>query len=221
MAWAIYYSASGGDNDVFGNEIVISKPDLDTKVITSAFYICGGPDGFGGNFYNNTITTNVPAAWIGTMYGGAAQSKLVNNTIIKSSDAAPGFKPFRMGWSERSDVVAKNIEFRSNEIKGSQFDLDLTGDDHSFSVYWTLRVHVVNKEGSALENTEVTIKDKNGKTVHSGLTDVDGMISLELLEYSVAGTDKTIHSPYMLVVGRLKEKIALNKNREVTLVAKN
>ncbi|HET9487924.1 MAG TPA: hypothetical protein VFO54_10830 [Chryseosolibacter sp.] len=218
MAWAIYYSASGGDNDIFGNEIVISKEDPDSRVITSAFYICGGLDGFGGKFYNNTITTNVPAAWIGTMYGGAAQTKLANNTIIKSPDAPPDFKPFRMGWSERSDVAARNIEFRSNEITGSPFVLDLTGEDHSFSVYWTLRVHVVDKKGRAIENAEVIMKDRNGTTVHSGLTGVDGEISRELLEYAVDGSHKTIHSPYTVEVGRSREKIALNKNRDLTVV---
>ena len=61
MSWAIYYSASGGDNDVFGNEIMIDKVDPSSKVLASAFYICGGPAGYGGNFYNNRITTNVPA----------------------------------------------------------------------------------------------------------------------------------------------------------------
>jgi hypothetical protein len=62
--------ASAGDNDVFGNDIVVEKPVLSSKAITAAFYICGGTTGFGGKFYDNRITTNVPAAWIASYYGG-------------------------------------------------------------------------------------------------------------------------------------------------------
>ena len=49
------------------------------------------------------------------------------------------FKPFRMGWKEREDCIAKNVEFRSNDIRGANFDMDATEQDHSYSVYWTLR----------------------------------------------------------------------------------
>src|SRR5258705_9140407 len=143
MSWAIYYSASGGDNDVFGNEIVIDKVDPSSNVLASAFYICGGPAGQGGNFYNNRITTNVPAVWVATMYGGAANSKLYNNTIIRSPGARPDFRPIRMVWSGRDDCVAKNIEFRSNEVLSSPFELDVTDQNHIYAVYCTLTLNVV------------------------------------------------------------------------------
>jgi hypothetical protein len=39
MSWAIYYSANGGDNYIFGNDIVIEKSDLSSKAITAAFYV--------------------------------------------------------------------------------------------------------------------------------------------------------------------------------------
>ena len=69
MAWGIYYSASGGENFVYDNDIVVNKPDTASKVLTAAFYICGGPEYFGGQFFNNRITTNVPAAWIASLSG--------------------------------------------------------------------------------------------------------------------------------------------------------
>jgi len=218
MAWAIYYSASGGDNDVFGNEIVVNKPDLNANVLTTAFYICGGVAGFGGRFYNNTITTNVPAAWIGTLYGSAVNSKIYNNTIVSSPDAPADLKPFSMGWSKGRAIVAKNIEFRSNEIVGSSFDVDRTDEDHSFSVYWSLAINVLNKTGKPLSNAQVIVRDKNNRIAYSSRTDKEGSLKLELPEYSVEGPFKIMYAPYTAEVGKTKMRVTLNKNSSVNLV---
>jgi hypothetical protein len=220
MAWAIYYSASGGDNEIFGNEIFVNKPELNSKVISAAFYICGGTEGFGGKFYSNTITTNVPAAWVGTMYGGAANSKIYNNTIIRSPTAPADFKPFRMGWSDRPQLVAKNIEFRSNEFKACSFDIDRTGQDHSYSVYWKLDIKVVDKAGHPVSKLRVSIKDKNESTSYSGQTDEHGNLNTELPEYTVSGSHIVFFSPYTLIAGKVQKEIILSKNTTVTLVVR-
>src|SRR5690606_14819056 len=48
MAWGIYYSASGGENYIFGNQIFVDHRDPNSKADAAAFYICGGINGFGG-----------------------------------------------------------------------------------------------------------------------------------------------------------------------------
>ena len=221
MSWAIYYSASGGDNYVFGNDIVIEKTNLSSKAITTAFYICGGTEGFGGQFYNNRITTNVPAAWIASYYGGTANTKLYNNTIIKSATANASFKPFRMGWKERDDCFAKNVEFRSNVIKGVDFDLDITNQPHSYSVYWTLNIKAADKKGKPLKDAEVIIRDKNNNVVAETKTDADGKLQTELLEYSFENSEKKFASPYTVSIGNSQKKVELNKNTEITCVVAN
>ncbi len=50
LAWAFFYSASGGDNDIFGNDIVIEHTAPGSKALSTAFFITGGTRGFGGNF---------------------------------------------------------------------------------------------------------------------------------------------------------------------------
>lgn len=105
MAWGIYYSASGGENYVYNNEITVNKVEPISKVKTAALYICGGPKYFGGQFYKNKITTNVPAAWVASIYGGASNSKLYENTIIPLNKAR--FKTFMMGFAGCDDCVAK------------------------------------------------------------------------------------------------------------------
>ena len=220
MSWAVYYSASAGDNDVFGNDIIIEKPVLSSKVITAAFYVCGGTQGFGGRFYDNRVTTNVPAAWIASMYGGAANTKIFNNIIIKSPTANAEFKPFRMGSQECEGCIAKNVEFRSNDIRGSNFDVQATEQNHSYSVYWTLHVKVTDAKSNPVKNAEVTIHDKNNAVVLQTKTDEYGKLQTELPEYVVNGKEKNNSSPYTVSVAGCEKKVELNKNREITCIVK-
>ncbi|MEP7107568.1 MAG: hypothetical protein ABI760_06285 [Ferruginibacter sp.] len=220
MCWAIYYSASAGDNDVFGNDIKIEKPVLSSKAITAAFYICGGTKGFGGRFYNNKITTNVPAAWIASFYGGTANTKIYNNIIIKSPTANAEFKPFRMGSKESEECVAKNIEFRSNDIRGAKFDIEATDQDHSYSVYWTLNVKVIDGKRRPVKNAEVIIHDKSNAVVLQTKTDENGKLLKELPEYAVNGKEKNYSSPYTISVAGFEKKVELKKNMEITCIVK-
>jgi hypothetical protein len=215
MAYAVFYSASAGENYIFGNEIEVNELTPGAKNVTSGFYIGGGA--IGGQFFNNRITSNVPAVWVASRYGPAEGTRLYNNTIIKSPNAGRSFKPFRMGWEERKDCVAKDIQFRSNEIKGSEFDLDATKQDHEYSVYWTLKVKTVDKKGNPIVDNEVKIINKNGEEVGKGKTLKDGTITFELLEYSFKNTQKSYVGPYMVITGKTTETINLNKNTEVVL----
>lgn len=220
MAWAIYYSASGGDNEIFGNEIVIDQPDPAARVLATAFYICGGDVGYGGKFYNNTITTNVPAAWVGTMYGSAVNSRISNNTIIKSPDAAQDFAPFKIGWSEGEDIVARNIEFRSNKIEGAPFSIDASGEQNQYSVYWTLAVTVVDKMSKPLPGKPVAVRDSRAKLVFSGTTDQNGAVRAELPAYVVQDADRISFSPYTIEVGGSRREIALDSNTSIRMVVR-
>jgi hypothetical protein len=218
MSFAIYYSASGGENYVFGNDIVVKHLDAGSKAKAAGFYICGGTNGFGGSFFNNRITSNVPAAWVATPYGGTANTKIYNNTIIKGPDALPDYKPFRMGWSARDVTIAKNVEFNSNDIRGAQFGLQSTDQAHSYKVSWTLNLAVQNKNGKAVGNKEIIILDKNNKKVMEAKTDDHGRLSTELLEYSVDGKEKSYASPYTIVLDDTKKQVTLNRNSSVTMV---
>ena len=219
MSWGIFYSASGGENYVFDNEIVVNKTDTSSKVVTAGLYICGGPKYFGGQFYNNRVTTNVPAVWIATVYGGASNSRIYNNTIIPLNGAK--FKTFKMGYMGCDDCVAKNVEFRSNEVAGTHFDLDVTSQDHSYSVYWTYLLHLKNEKGEPVKNKLVTILDRNNFSVLQQNTDKDGLLSAELMEYSVDGNQKVIKSPYTVIIGDITDKVLLNQNTESSLVFKS
>ncbi len=215
MAWAVFYSSSAGENMIFGNDIWINDLTPGLKNETSAFYIGGGT--IGGLFYNNNITTNVPAAWIGSRYGGAKSTQLYSNRIIKMNNSVEQLNPFRMGWAPRKDCIARDIEFRSNELEGFDFGLDITEQLHSYSVWWTLRVKVTDKKGNALEGTEVTIADKNGMEVVRLQTNPEGCIQTELKEFMLNDKEKISFSPYTVTAGRKKEQIHLNKNAEISI----
>lgn len=213
MAWAVFYSASGGDNYFFGNDIHVEDLTVGLKNETAGIYIGGGA--IGGKFFNNRITTNTHAAWVASRYGGSKDAILNNNIIIKSQNANDKFKPIRMGWDERTDCVAKGIQFRSNEIIGSEFDLDVTEQDHNYSVFWTLNVLVVDEEGNPVSNVDVMIINKNGEEVVTLKTSEEGTAKDELIEYSFQNFTKLYSSPYKIVVGKAKERVNLNKNKTV------
>ena len=176
--------------------------------------------GFGGRFFKNRITTNVPAAWLATPYGGTSNTKIYNNTIIKSPNALPGFKPFRMGWEGRDDTWAKDVEFNSNDIRGAAFGLQATDQDHSYSVSWTLQLKVSGPNGHPVKNANITIFDKNQSKILQAKTDDQGNIKTELLEYAVKGKEKTYSSPYTVVAGDVKKEVLLNRNSSIGLVTK-
>ncbi|MEX2235426.1 MAG: hypothetical protein WD824_24905 [Cyclobacteriaceae bacterium] len=220
MAWAVYYSASAGDNLVFGNDITVEDTDPQSKAEAAAFYVCGGPEGFGGRFYNNRITTNVPAAWVASMYGGTANTKIFNNRIIKSPSAGKDFKAIWIGFKGCDWCVAKDVEFRSNIIEGNDFDLQVSEQDHSFSVYWTLDIELKDKKGNPLKNSVISILDKNKQNVASGKTDEQGKFTAELLEFKFANREKTFFSPHTIVAGKDKKEVLLNANTKVTMVTK-
>ena len=145
--------------------------------------------------------------------GVASNSKIYNNTIIPLNHAK--FKTFRMGWSGCDECVAKNIQFRSNDLSGEKFDLQVTDQNHSYSVYWTLQVKVTDKKGTSVKNAEVTVRDKNGSVVLQTKTDEYGKLKTELPEYSVNGKEKNYSSPYTVSTSDCEKKITLDKNTSI------
>ncbi|HLA38493.1 MAG TPA: Ig-like domain-containing protein, partial [Candidatus Glassbacteria bacterium] len=185
MAWAIFYSASGGQNYVIGNDIMVTQRNPGSKAEASAFYVGGGS--IGGVFRDNRLTANVPVAWIGNPYGEASGTLFERNLIVRSAEAPAEFKPFRMGFAGRDTSLAHDIQFRSNEFSGCSFGLDATAADHSYSVYWTLAITVKDRDGKPLPEAEVEIADRRGASVSAGKTNASGIFSAELMEYSIAG----------------------------------
>lgn len=212
MAYGVFHSVSGGNTYYYDNEFFIDHKDPGSKAEAAACYIVGNN---GGKWYNNRITTNIHAFWLGTRYGPVDNAEIYNNTIIKAPDAPPDFKPVRMGWSGRKDIRARNIEFRSNVFEGTEFDMDRTDQNHSFTVYWTLTVKVTDTAGKALTDREVQITDRNGREVRRAKTDKDGVLRAELPEYSVNGKSKDVLSPYTVKAGGEEKKVILDRNREV------
>lgn len=215
QAWGIFYSARGGENFVYDNDIEVNKVELSSKVKTAALYICGGLEYFGGQFYNNRITTNVPAAWIATIYGGASNSRLSNNTIIPLNGAI--FKTFQIGSLDNAEDIAQNIEFRSNVVKGGKFEIDATHQDHIYSVYWTLSLKATDGKGVPARNVDVTILDKNNQVALQTRMDNEGKLTTELPEYSVNGKEKKVSSPYTIAIGNFKKEVVLDCNKEILI----
>jgi len=217
MASAFFYSASAGDNEIFGNEIVINQEDPESDAEAFAFYIGNAS---GGKIYNNHIISNVTPIWVGSSYGKAVGTIIEGNIIESARGTEPGFVPIRMGSHEQPDYVAEGTIFRSNDFAGLNFGIDATDQHHSYTVCWTLAVELHDKTGKPLIDREVVITDKNKKEVLHQSTNDKGTVSVELPEYSVNGDSKTISSPYTVAAGKRKMEVALKKNTLVTLELK-
>ncbi len=216
VATAVFYSASGGDNFIYNNELVIEDSDPGSKAETVGFYVGGGS--IGGKIENNTITSNVPSFWLASMYGAASDMSVSNNTFIKSPNAGNDYHQIRMGyWT----YLAQDIDFRSNIFEDNEFMVKATSRSHSYSVYWTLSVTVVDNEGKAAENLDVTITDKNDEVVFTGKTSSGGTITTELKEYQYENMVKTESAPYKVSAGNQNIVVSLSKNTEITITADN
>lgn len=213
MAWAVFYSASGGENYIFSNEVFVSDSTPSLKNETSAFYIGGGSNG--GIFADNRITANVPAFWVASRYGSAQNVTISGNRIIKSSTGKEGYSPIRMGWNQNN---AKNILFSSNILEGSGFRIDKTEQEHSYSVLWTLKINATDRSGSPVNDSEVKVINSKGIEVISTRTDENGMIEKQLIEYTVDGKTVTTFSPYTVIFGRKKYVVNLDKNQEINVL---
>lgn len=214
MASALFYSSSAGENYFQGNEIYIHQEDPETDAEAYAFYIGNAR---GGQLSDNLITTNVTPIWVACGYGSAAATVIAGNKIIRSSDVQTGFPAIRMGWIESTNSVAKDIEFRSNETAGLDFTIDATAQRHSYAIYWTLTIHVIDEMGKGLPGTKLSIVDKNGKEVVSRDTNENGSLRVELPGLKVDGTQTTIYSPYKVIVNNQQKEVLLTKNQEISI----
>lgn len=201
LSWAFFYSASGGDNDIFGNDIVIEHTAPASKALAAAFFITGGSEGFGGNFYNNRITSNVPAIWIAGKYGGASRTRIAGNTIIKSAGALPDYTPFLMGYKGCKDCIAKNVAISSNKIVNDTFAIRVAGSEHSYAVRWQLLLKVTDRENVPLAGREVQIVDNAGGIVLRRQTSPRGELECELEHFAVNDDVKSSGAPYTIKVG--------------------
>lgn len=139
MASAFFYSASGGDNEIFGNDIIIQQKDPDTDAEAFAFYIGNAR---GRKIYNNNIISNVTPVWVACSYGRANSTVLTGNRIERAKNTLVNFKPVRMGSHGHTGYVAKGTEFRSNQLAGLNFEIDATDQNHAYSGYWTVKINL-------------------------------------------------------------------------------
>lgn len=201
LSWAFFYSASGGDNDIFGNDIVIEHTAPGSKAVAAAFFITGGPEGFGGNFYNNRITSNVPPVLIAGKYGGTSRTRITGNTIIKSAGALPDYAPILIGYEGCRDCVAKNVVISSNKIINDTFAIRVAGKGHDYVVRWQLRLKVVDARNRPLAGREVRITDKAGETVLRQSVDAQGELVCELDQYAFNEGVSRSRGPYSIIAG--------------------
>jgi len=207
MAYGLFISVGGGKTIVRDNTFSVDYQGTGQGGIARAVYI-GGSD-IGGDYVNNTITTNVPAFWIASRYGQAKNVLIKSNTIIAARGAKP-FAPYEMGWWRHE---AKNVELRSNKLVGLNFGVKYTntkGNRHTYTVYRTLSINT--RPGAA-----VTVRNARGKTVAQKNADAAGLLEVELPRLEVVDGERKETATYEVAVPGVTVKVDLNQTESVTL----
>jgi hypothetical protein len=216
VATAVFYSASAGHNYVYDNEVFVDAKNPNSKAETNAFYIGGGT--IGGFFERNTVTTNVPAFWLASMYGNAKGTKVIGNTIIAADNADSNYAPIRLG---HGNYLATDIEFISNTIVGDSEELTFTATqrEHTYLVGYSLTINVVDNSGAGVAGVAVKVLDKKNDVVLDELTSGDGSVQAILPEYHFRNRLPQSAGPYRIQLENGKEiSVTLDKDSEVEVV---
>lgn len=217
LSWAFFYSASGGDNEIFGNDIEIIHTAPASKALATAFFITGGTEGFGGNFYNNRIRTNVPAFWIAGKYGGTIRTRIANNTIIRTEGALPSFRPFRMGFDYCRDCIAREVVLESNTIVNDTMSIQVEGKGHSYQERWKLQLRLQDAKGQLLAGRSVVLKNAQGEEVAAGITNEGGEWSAVVVSGIVTPEAVSEMNPFTAEAEGEKTKIVIRNDVQQTI----
>lgn len=217
LSWAVFYSASGGDNDIFGNDIEIVHTAPASKALATAFFITGGTQGFGGNFFNNRVRSNVPAFWIAGKYGGTIRTKITNNVVIKTEGALPDYKPFRMGFDDCKGCIAKEVVLENNEIINDTFGIKVEGKGHSYLVKWNLKVEVKDARGNAAAGKRVQVWNGQDSLVLDASTNEHGIVTSLVTVENVTPELSINANPFRVKVDGKTEKFTINSNRQLSV----
>ncbi len=212
MTYAVFLSVGGGTVYVYDNRITVEHQDPDSKALAAAFYVGGSSNA--GQWWGNTITSNVPAVWLATFYGSARDAVFTDNTFRAGANAISGLVPVKIGYG---NSTASDIEFRSNHCEGMDFDVQATTGGNSWKVYWTLDLSVADSQGRPAAGQEVVLTDRSGAEAARRSTGADGRLSLELPEYFVQADVRTDFSPYTLRAGAVTDTLSLKSNRSLSL----
>lgn len=209
--YAFFISVGGGTNYVYNNEIVVEKKDSG-NARAYAFYVGGSSNG--GEIYNNKVTSNCTAAWLGNDYGNASNTLFYGNTFIRAADTPAGTKLFDLGDGGQS---AKDIGFYSNVFQGWTDLFVYHANTNTYSFGHTLTVTVIDKASAPRPGAEV-VAEAAGEVVKKQADD-KGVAVLHLAEYKFAGGRKTDCGLWTIRCGTAEAKADAKKDGAVTLKA--
>ncbi|SHM91559.1 Right handed beta helix region [Cyclobacterium lianum] len=216
MAWAVFYSASAGDNLIMGNRITVDHKTPSSQSEAAAFYIGGGLTGYGGEFRGNQVFSNVPAAWIGSRYGGTINTRLAFNHFVNTSGST--MQPFRMGWKSCQTCYAKNVTFIGNSFEQMEFGIDQTDQPHT---YQRLMPLTLLWKGDPVNKPSIRVKHVNGDILVKGQFNEEAFWQTELLLESSDHPDKPRTKGFWISAGRERRWVSAATDQPITFGMKD
>lgn len=130
-------------------------------------------------------------------------------------EAAPYGTDIRLNQSSQLNLLDVTFNIASVVFLDTTSKLDVS---------WTLELRVTDQEYQPLENASVEVNDSRGMTVFSGITDLSGTVSIELLDRIITLTMVDIRNPHSVRVDKDRYhafvliNVTSTMNREVTLL---
>ncbi|MBT6735410.1 hypothetical protein HN706_01820, partial [Candidatus Woesearchaeota archaeon] len=219
----IFYSASGVNNRIFGNEFYINDTNEDNSQPVIGIYAGATDDGVIKAYnnpsdnrliYNNYFETNDKAVWISTYYGGMINMWLENNTFTKILNEyyTPSSENAALRFGRLSDMV--NTRLINNKYLDG-FDSDeyyFSGINGDYDLIKKHYLHVYVKDSSEvpIQNAFVRVLPQENGSEINGYTDNNGYVRLDLIEYTESGTlssggshNRVMNAPYDVYVSSI------------------
>ena len=92
-----------------------------------------------------------------------------------------------MGYQNCKSCYANEVEFRFNIVEGGKFLISKTDQPHSYKVYCTYRLQVLNGKDKPVSNQQVMVRNSNNEIVARLTADANRRAVTELLSEKKAG----------------------------------
>ena len=112
------------------------------------------------------------------------------------------------------------MELRSNEVKNGTFSINKTKQDHSYKVYWTYRLQLLDKKKRPIAAQTVLIKNQKNEIVAELKSDEKGWIQTELLSEEKKKAADLSDISYIVETAGQKRiiKLVKNTNDKMTII---
>lgn len=184
------------------NVIIANSSDGEAKAAAIAV-VCDNESG-GLVFRNNKVISNWANVLLSDNYGYAGGSPLfIGNTFVKTGKHS-SYRTIRSQQPEMRSTARFIDNSFTDGASPDSMDLELRGDGlKEVGFGWEAAIMVNDALGAPISGAKVVVKDGVGKIAAEGISDGDGVFTVQILEYIITNANghsgqKVTFAPYSI-----------------------